>query len=366
MAVLISVIVHFILLILLGLWTVYRYVQEGDPGMEVAMEQGEEATVEEQMEEVEVTEVQPNVEVDLDRLVVDPIHDVQLPEITADTQAVPTPPVPSVPTTVADQVAFRQVAPRGSWGNVFGSSDESDFLLSGKFYDFKQKPDGTSSGIGRNFVREVREFVESGFDRRTIDNKFFSAPEMRSVSFIAHLYMNADLAPKAYDLEGIVEGERWIIHYNGVISPQETGRYRFTAYADDQALVAIDGTVVVDGSRQKISDPRYHGSRVHGDMPGTNDSGHSRTSDWIQMNANRNYDIDIIVGENPGGRYMAWILVEKEGFEYEQVGGYPRLHLFSTIEMDGPPDFEQAAEELGLRSVRTPPLQDEVLAFPRN
>ncbi|MCH8541838.1 MAG: hypothetical protein LAT58_13870, partial [Opitutales bacterium] len=42
LAILISVIVHFVLLILLGLWTVYRYVQEGDPGMEVAMEQGEE------------------------------------------------------------------------------------------------------------------------------------------------------------------------------------------------------------------------------------------------------------------------------------------------------------------------------------
>ncbi|MCC5789075.1 MAG: hypothetical protein JJT75_05540 [Opitutales bacterium] len=365
LAILISVIVHFVLLILLGLWTVYRYVQEGDPGMEVAMEQGEEMEApQEVMEEVEVTEVQPEVEIDLDRLTVDPLRDVSLPEIVADTQAVPTPPAPTVPTTTADQVSFRQAAPRGSWGNVFGSSDESDYLLSGKFYDFKQTPDGDPSGIS-NFPREVREFVESGFDRSTIDNKFFSAPELRTVSYIAHPRMYADLAPAAYGLEGIVEAERWIIHYEGVISPPETGRYRFTAYADDQALVAIDGQVIVDGSRQKISDSQYHGSRVHGNMPETNDSNFSRTSDWIEMNANRNYEIDIIVGENPGGRYMAWILVEKEGFDYEQVGGYPRLHLFSTIEMEGAPDFDEAMEELGVSRARVPPLQDEVLAFPR-
>ena len=62
LAILISIAFHFVLLIVLGLWTVYRYVQEGDSEMEVAMEEGQEVEVQDEVvEEVEVTEIQPEV-----------------------------------------------------------------------------------------------------------------------------------------------------------------------------------------------------------------------------------------------------------------------------------------------------------------
>ena len=367
LAILISIIVHFIILILMGLWTVYQYVVEGDPGMEVSMEQGEVVDAPDQEEVVEIQEVQHQVEVEFDRLVVDPLFEQDLPVLNAQIDAVPTPVTPTIPTTTASQIVFQRAAPRGSWGNVFGSSDQNDFMLDGVFFDFKQ----TNRGERRNpnFVQEVRQFVDGGFNRSALERTVFRAPNNRSVSFIAHPNMSANLAPAAYDLAGVVEGRQWIIHYNGVISPPRNGRFRFTAYADDQALVAIDGRVVVDGSRQKISDSRFHGTQVHGNMPNTNDSNHSRTSEWISMQANRNYNIDIIVGENPGGRYMAWIFVEEEGVQYERVGGtWPRLPLFSTIEMDGIPDWDQMMAQIPGFSgnVRVPPMADSVLAFPRN
>ncbi|MCC5790299.1 MAG: hypothetical protein JJT75_11735 [Opitutales bacterium] len=371
LAILISVIVHFVLLIVLGLWTVYRYVQEGDPGMEVAMEKAEEAveSPQEVMEEVEVTEVQPEVEIDLERLTVDPLHDVSLPEIVADTQAVPTPPTPTVPTTVQDRVAFTQAAPRGSWGSVFGASDESDFLLSGAFYHLQQDTNGNPTGVSRSQGERIiqNEFVEAGFDREAFDRKFYRAPEDRSVSFIAHPRMDFRLAPKAYGVEDDVEpvdgGLYWMIHYEGTISPPRTGEFRFTADADDHILVAIDGKVVVDGGIKTISDRRYHGNSVHGRMPTVR---RSMTSDWIAMDENENYRIDIIVGENQPQTYYAWLFVEEKGVEYEKEDGWPKLPLFSTIEMDGPPDWEEMLKDLDLPEIRVPPMADEVLAFPRN
>lgn len=356
---------------MLGLWTVYRYVQEGDPGMEVAIEEGEEAVEapQEVVEEVEVTEVQPEVEIDLDRLTVDPLHDVALPEIVADTQPVPTPPTPTVPTTTEDRVAFTQAAPRGSWGSVFGATDESDFLLSGAFYHLQQDPDGNSTGMGRGQGERIiqTEFVEAGFDRDAFDERFFRAPEDRSVSFIAHPRMDFRLAPQAYGVEDYVEpvggGLYWMIHYEGVISPPRDGRFRFTADADDHILVAINGEVVVDGGIRSISAREFHGSDVHGRMPTGRTS---RTSDWIPMSAEQNYDIDIIVGENQPQRYYAWLFVEEEGVEYERDGNWPNLPLFSTIEMDGPPDWEEMLKDLDLPEIRLPPMADEVLAFPRN
>ncbi|MCC5789074.1 MAG: hypothetical protein JJT75_05535 [Opitutales bacterium] len=380
LAILISVIVHFVLLIVLGLWTVYRYVQEGDPGMEVAMEQGEEMEApQEVVEEVEVTEVQPEVEIDLDRLAVDPLHDVSLPEIPADTQAVPTPPSPTVPTTAADRVAFTQAAPRGAWGNVFGATEESDYLLSGAFYDLQQDPDGNSTGIsgannsarqkGMRILRE--EFVGGGFDRRVLDRQFLRAPEDRSVSFIAHPTMPFRLGPQAYEMEDVVEiqggGLYWAIHYEGTISPPSSGEYRFTAFADDHLVLAIDGEIVVDGGLKKLTDSRYHGEQVHGLIPRTNDRARgSRTSDWIRMEAGRNYQIDIVLGENEPVEYTAWLFVEEKGVEYEKSGNWPKLPLFSTIEMEGPPDWEEMLKDLELRRLQIPPMAEEVLAFPRN
>lgn len=365
LAILISIIVHFVILILMGLWTVYQYVVEGDPGMEVSMETGDAEEMVEQPEEmVEIQEVVQQVEVEFDRLTVDPLFEQDLPMLNAQIDAVPTPVTPNLPQTVSTQMVIHRSAPRGSWGNVFGSSEESDFLLDGAFYDFKQTPDRKPSGISQ-FPAEVRAFVESGFDRRMLDRKFFRAPEARAVSFIGHPRMRANLAPQAYNLADVVQPERWIIHYRGTISPPRNGRYRFTAYADDQALVAIDGKVVVDGSRQKISDRSFHGTQIYGNMPNTNDSNYSRTSEWISMNANRDYSIDIIVGENPGGVYMAWIFAEEEGVTYEKVGNWPRLPLFSTIEMDGVPDWNKMMSELGVTDARVPPMKEETLAFPR-
>ena len=345
MAILISIIVHFVALIIFGLWTVYRYVQEGDPGMEVAMEEGEETAVEQQMEEVEVTEVQPNVEVDLDRLTVDPIHDVQLPEIAADTQAVPTPPVPSVPTAVADQVAFRQIMPRGDWGNTFGQREESDFLLRGYYYDFKRTSDGNMTALrGRRHFPVIREYIESGFDQSVLD-EYFRVPDPLFTSFIFHPRRNSTLALEAYEAEehGVAPGT-WAVHYTGRFSPPETGRYRFITKAEAGMVVIVDREVVSQngfGSDHQITSWRPS-ERYNFGLPGNSAS----VGDWLDLRAGRDYDIEIFLGDGQVGNYQAMLLVEQDGVEYERDSrGNPILPIFAMVPMEGDPpdDFGEGA-----------------------
>ncbi|MCC5789422.1 MAG: hypothetical protein JJT75_07295 [Opitutales bacterium] len=231
LAILVSIIVHFVLLVLLGLWTVYRYVQQGDPGMEVAMEQAheEEAVQEIEIEEVEVADVQPEVEIDLERLTVDPLHDINLPEIVADTQAVPTPPTPSIPTTAADTVAFRQAGrtPSIDWDQM-STSEFSEQLMEMRFF-------ASSSPYA-----DVEQFVRGGYDR----SFFEDLNEIGDALYAAHVLHSR---VQSDELNGIFERSLpndFIIHLRGEITPQEDGRYRFYTASDELITVGINRQLV--------------------------------------------------------------------------------------------------------------------------
>ncbi|MCH8474814.1 MAG: hypothetical protein LAT55_06250 [Opitutales bacterium] len=357
LAILISVVVHFVLLIVLGLWTVYRYVQEGDPGMEVAMEQGEEAEApQEVVEEVEVTEVQPEVEIDLDRLTVDPLHDVALPEITADTQAVPTPPTPTIPTTAADRVAFRQAMPRGDWANSFGSREESEFLLRGFYYDFKRKADGGHTSLrDRDHFPVIREYIENNFDQSVLD-EYFRVPDPLFTSFIFHPRRNSTLALEAYEAEehGVSPGT-WAVHYTGRFSPPESGKYRFITKAEAGMVVIVDREVVSQngyGSDHQITSWRPS-ERYNFGLPGNSAS----VGDWLELRSGQNYDIEIFLGDGQVGNYQAILLIEQEGVDYEKDSrGNPILPIFAMVPMEGdPPEgFGEGAMEVQKRPLSMP------------
>ena len=360
LAILISIIVHFVLLILLGLWTVYRYVQEGDPGMEVAMEQGEEMEApQEVMEEVEVAEIQPEVEVDLDRLTVDPIHDVQLPEIAADTQSVPTPPVPNVPTAVADQVAFRQVATRFT-GGIFGSSEQVDGSLQGYLFDFKQDPD--QRGIRHSntiFENHIAEFIrDRNWDRGWLEENFFKAPNSLSTTQIFFPTVRASAGPDFFGAGDIVDEMRWVVHYKGRFAPEESGQFRFVGYAGEVVIVRLNGEVVLDGShpflRSRNRTPVYsegRGQRSGRDMTEWQEEDHGYDhkiftgGSWsrhrwyygtpMNFRQGQPMDLEILIGERGGGDFNAFLMIKEVGRDIEMdEHGRPIHELFQTMPSD--------------------------------
>ncbi|MCC5790580.1 MAG: hypothetical protein JJT75_13195 [Opitutales bacterium] len=349
LAILISIVVHFILLVVLGLWTVYRYVQQGDPGLEVAMEQAEEeAAVEEiEIEEVEIDEVEPQVEIDLDRLTVDPIHDIPLPEIVADAQAVPTPPTPTVPTQAADRVAFRQAGgtPNIEWDQM-STSEFSEQLMEMRFYR-------SNDAWG-----DVEEFARNGFDRSFFED-FEEIGDPEYAGHILHQRMSSEEI--SANLERDLSGN-FIIHLRGNITPLKDGRYRFFTASDQVIAVGINGKLV--SARQGMTSSTHSFAGVNLSRTGGYDSvGWGRIffqfGEWIEMNEGETYEIEIVTGYRGRGRYSGMLLVQQENVDYRETPAGPVLPIFSVVPL--PENIEGEIGE-GIPPLHEPPF----LKFPNN
>lgn len=342
LAILISIIVHFVILILMGLWTVYQYVVEGDQGMEVSMERGEaEEEFQEQTEEIEVQVVETVIPVELDRLVADPILEHDLPQLNARVDAMPTPVTPTIPTSAANVVAFTQ--PRRFSGGLFGSRDQVDGTLEGYFYDLKQNRDGTSRRMGNTlFENEIRTFVrEQNWDRAWLDRNFFRAPEPLNTTQIFFPTIPASEGPTFFGVGDLVQEQQWLIHYKGQFTPPENGRFRFVGYAGEVVIVRYDGKVVLDGNHPFL--PRNitnweepnHGLN-HRLFAGGRWSDHRLYyGDWINFRAGRTVDLEILIGERGGGDFNAFLFIHKENEEIEMdERGRPIHNLFQTMPSD--------------------------------
>ena len=53
--------------------------------------------------------------------------------------------------------------------------------------------------------------------------------------------------------------------------------------------------------------------------------------DWVSLDG---VDIDILVGERPGGFIGGTLLIQQEGKDYEMQNGRPILPVFSTVRLN--------------------------------
>jgi hypothetical protein len=70
--------------------------------------------------------------------------------------------------------------------------------------------------------------------------------------------------------------------------------------------------------------------------------------DWVTLQEGQVYEMDVLIGEHPGGEFGAWLLVERKDFSYERTAtGSPLLPLFrvSNVKMPavdvGCPPYEK-------------------------
>jgi hypothetical protein len=50
--------------------------------------------------------------------------------------------------------------------------------------------------------------------------------------------------------------------------------------------------------------------------------------DWITFKAGEVFDLNVIVGERPGGAFCAFLFIEQQGNFYEMQDGEPVLPIF--------------------------------------
>jgi hypothetical protein len=215
--------------------------------------------------------------------------------------------------------------------------------LVGKFYDLKQLKNGTPSKLDQDkgYPAELARFV-NGWNEATF-SKYFVGPNPLFTTQIFIPKINANQGPMAFGLGGRVQPKMWVVHYKGNVIPTESGTFHFVGMADDVLVVRFNGRVVLDcGS--------------------TNPSGHAPTKfyataglhldpkmgwykglgvgDSFQVTGGQSYPMEVLLGEWPGGDFKAWLLIQKEGVEYEKdANGNPILPIFklapSTVARSG-------------------------------
>lgn len=244
--------------------------------------------------------------------------------------------------------------------NPFGALSLDPRALAGTFYDLKQTHNGKPTGLDVAQVQAtINDFVNRGWKESTL-KKFYQAPRTLYQSKLYIPMIDADAAPAAFDCEKEVEPSRWVVVYRGVVSPPRSGKYRFVGSADDVLVVRFNGKNVFDHGYYSGTTPLVISGKIPAMKEEVDDSQvkHLLRRDYpmekplktysypstptlnpaigglavgpeFKVEVGREYPIDILISELPGGKFYTSLLIQEEGVDYMKAeGGSPILPLF--------------------------------------
>jgi hypothetical protein len=222
---------------------------------------------------------------------------------------------------------------------MFGVRGGSAGLI-GTFYDLKQtkdrKPTDMAGGPTHLDLRSpqamkykevVHRFARS-WSTAGLSN-YFTAPGKLSTQQLFIPQLLADEAPKAFQVEKEVQGSRWLVHYVGEIIAPKDGKFRFVGSGDDTLIVRCKGRNVLDGSfPEYVVDPDANEVGNAGPAPVTP----MRAGKWIEARKGEVMKMEVLIGENPGGHFSCFLMVEENGMDHPP-GTFP---VFQLKAMDVP------------------------------
>ena len=218
--------------------------------------------------------------------------------------------------------------------SLFGNSQQSESALMGMMYDIKQM-EKNSGGTTNDYPTVIDEFLTKGWDEAVL-NRFYrvSRPLYTTQIFIPN--MDAGLAPKAFGAEKTVKPSMWVIHYKGQVSPPSAGTYRFWGCADDVLAVAVNEKSELVFCRPDMALPKNGWKQTDPDGAQAADDP-LRPGDWFTLGDKEIMDLDVIIGERPGGLFNAFLMVEKKGQTYQKdAQGHPILPIFQVAPYSTP------------------------------
>ena len=232
--------------------------------------------------------------------------------------------------------------------DLFGSNKGSGNELEGTFFDLKMKPDGSASDLkvmstkedenrqNAKYTEVLQNFANSWSVKR-LESRYFKAPKKKFATTFMVPYMRAEEAPKAYAVDDVVQPKRWVAYYTGRIAAPETGRYRFWGIADDVLMVRIKRRLVIDanwpGLKGKITDWDSRDERNRKFKSGDKEQG-LVIGDWFHLTKGKPVEMEVLIGEQPGGQFFCRLFIEQDGVEYRKApDGRPVLPVFKTAEV---------------------------------
>lgn len=216
--------------------------------------------------------------------------------------------------------------------DVFGSRASSQSALIGMIYDLKQDPKRRPTGIVPDaYPAVIAKFLTNKWDESVLSCYFSSVrPLYTTQIFIPE--MGAGEAPKAFGVEKIMKPSCWVIHYKGQVSPPSDGHYRFVGCSDDLLAVAVNGETVLIGARMNL--PMWKSKEKPGAQAADDALAYG---DWILMRKDVPIDLDVLIGERPGGGFNAFLLYQKKEDSYTMdAQGNPILPIFQLAPYDTP------------------------------
>lgn len=211
--------------------------------------------------------------------------------------------------------------------------------MSGRFYDGKQRPDGTPSryaGSGdaeyaanNAFGDEIlRRFCGGAgkwqgiWDESFLEKTCYRAPDTLVAGSIFIPQRSANAAPEAYGVADKVKGRRWLAHYKGLVTAPKSGKFRFWGLADDVMVVRWNGRNVLDSGWTVLSlkgDFNAGNSGALGGKPVYGSDVRRKAglgvpiaaSPWIEVVKGVEYPMEFVISEVPGGLFGAWLMMEE-------------------------------------------------------
>lgn len=230
----------------------------------------------------------------------------------------------------------------GSAGG-FGSSIKVKGTIEGRFYDFKQTPEGEENkrykpmamsnvqeGKGMGYPRAIREIRNSKFADSSFSD-YYKAERPLYARYIAIPQGNAAQAPRQFGQQGKVEPSNWLIHYKGKVQAPKAGRFRFVGAGDDMITVNVNRRTVFTDSilNRWVKNAVSIKGKSSGEDALFRDKPVSYGS-WFEVREGEIIDIDIAISEGPGGHMSFILAIEEKGAEYRKTAdGFNILPPFS-------------------------------------
>jgi hypothetical protein len=223
----------------------------------------------------------------------------------------------------------------------FFGAKEKGAGLQGTLYDLKQTPNRQKTDVSNDdYSTTLQEFVKKDM-RASQLSRFFKSPRPIYAPQIFIPVLDAEEAPKAFGLQNLVKAERWVILYEGRVRAPETGTFRFVGFADDIMVVRLDGKMVLDASLHNVTGWEDKKSYKYSEAGPKRDNKRGdiklKAGEWFKVRAGQTLDLQILLGEKPGGWFYAMLMLEEEGANYRKTKeGSPILPIFRVADVDPP------------------------------
>jgi len=215
----------------------------------------------------------------------------------------------------------------GGFGTLIGNGGKAqnlDGCLIGILIDFKRDSSGKDISCNEStYISNIGDLTKANFSAAAL-SKFYVLPKKVALTHVYIPKQPAENGPKAFGVEKLMQAKWWIAYYSGTLKPAEKAKYRFVGYFDEAMIVKINGKVVYEsywgrGPQAGKNEPGvYTGWKPSdpgsiGKMGSGHDGAKLVPGDWFETTAGTKMNIDIVVGEGPGGKCGGFLLIQKEG-----------------------------------------------------